>query len=67
MTVVTIDLADDSPTGRLGPSCVPTASSTQTSYRKLGRNQLRIGTFPAVDPGDAERLVAAIDHVVARI
>lgn len=37
------------------------------SYRKLGRNQLRVGTFPAVDPEDVEALVACIDHVVERL
>jgi phosphoserine aminotransferase len=34
------------------------------SYRKLGRNQLRIGMFPAVDPDDVAALTRAIDHVV---
>ncbi len=34
------------------------------AYRKLGRNQLRVAVFPAVDPDDVERLTAAIDHVV---
>jgi phosphoserine aminotransferase len=34
------------------------------SYRKLGRNQLRIGMFPAVDPDDVAALCACIDHVV---
>jgi phosphoserine aminotransferase len=33
-------------------------------YRKLGRNQLRIGMFPAVDPGDVEALTACIDWVL---
>ena len=37
------------------------------SYRKLGRNQLRIGMFPAVDPSDVEALTACIDHVVAAL
>jgi phosphoserine aminotransferase len=36
-------------------------------YRKLGRNQLRIGMFPAVDPADVEALCACIDWVVARL
>ena len=36
-------------------------------YRKLGRNQLRIGTYPAVDPHDVEALTACIDHVVERL
>jgi len=34
-------------------------------YRKLGRNQLRIAMFPAVDPADIEALTACIDHVLA--
>jgi phosphoserine aminotransferase len=36
-------------------------------YRKLGRNQLRVGMFPAVDPADVEALTACIDHVVERV
>lgn len=35
-------------------------------YRKLGRNQLRIGMFPAIDPSDVEALTASIDWVVER-
>ena len=37
------------------------------SYRKLGRNQLRIGMFPAVDPGDVQALTACVDYVVERL
>ncbi len=37
------------------------------SYRKLGRNQLRIGMFPAVDPADVEALIACIDYVAERV
>jgi phosphoserine aminotransferase len=36
-------------------------------YRKLGRNQLRIGMFPAVEPADVQALVACIEWVVERI
>jgi phosphoserine aminotransferase len=36
-------------------------------YRKLGRNQLRIGMFPAVDPDDVAALTACIDWVVERL
>jgi phosphoserine aminotransferase len=36
-------------------------------YRKLGRNQLRIGMFPAVDTSDVQALTASIDWVVERI
>jgi phosphoserine aminotransferase len=33
-------------------------------YRKLGRNQLRIGMFPAVEPADVEALTACVDWLV---
>jgi phosphoserine aminotransferase len=36
-------------------------------YRKLGRNQLRIGMFPAVEPTDVEALTACIHWIVERI
>jgi phosphoserine aminotransferase len=36
-------------------------------YRKLGKNQLRIGMFPAVDPSDIDALTASIDYVVANL
>jgi len=37
------------------------------AYRKLGRNQLRIGFFPAVPQGDVEAFTACVDHVVERL
>ncbi|MFZ0171071.1 MAG: phosphoserine transaminase [Acidimicrobiales bacterium] len=37
------------------------------SYRKLGRNQLRIAMFPAIDPEDVEALTACIDYVVGEL
>jgi phosphoserine aminotransferase len=36
-------------------------------YRKLGRNQLRVGMFPAVDPDDVSALTACIEHVVGQL
>lgn len=36
-------------------------------YRKLGRNQLRIATFAAIDPADVEKLTHAIDFVLEQI
>jgi phosphoserine aminotransferase len=36
-------------------------------YRKLGRNQLRIAMFPAVEPSDVEALTACIDYVIERL
>ena len=36
-------------------------------YRKLGRNQLRVAMFPAVDPADVEALTECIDYVVSNL
>jgi phosphoserine aminotransferase len=36
-------------------------------YRKLGRNQLRVGMFPAVEPSDVEALTACIDYLAERL
>ena len=36
------------------------------SYRRLGRNQLRIAMYPAVEASDVATLTRAIDHVVGR-
>ncbi len=36
-------------------------------YRKLGRNQLRIAMFPAIDPEDVAALCACVDHVVGAL
>jgi phosphoserine aminotransferase len=36
-------------------------------YRKLGRNQLRIGMFPAIEPDDIASLCGCINHVVGAL
>jgi phosphoserine aminotransferase len=36
-------------------------------YRKLGRNQLRIALFPAIDPDDVSTLTHAIDFLLERV
>lgn len=36
-------------------------------YRGLGRNQLRVATYPAIDPDDVTALTACIDYVVERL
>jgi phosphoserine aminotransferase len=37
------------------------------SYRKLGRNQLRIALYPAIDPGDVAALTRCVDYVAERL
>ncbi|WP_190130331.1 phosphoserine transaminase [Streptomyces mashuensis] len=36
-------------------------------YRKLGRNQLRVAMFPAIEPADVEALTACVDHVIEKL
>ena len=37
------------------------------SYRKLGRNQIRVAMFPAIDPEDVEALTKCVDYVVENL
>ena len=62
--VGTIDLADGIDAGVVSNVLRANGIVDTESYRKLGRNQIRIGMFPAVDPDDVEALTACIDHVV---
>ena len=39
----------------------------RAAYRKLGRNQLRVAMFPAIDPDDVSALTACVDWVVERL
>jgi phosphoserine aminotransferase len=62
--VGTIDVSDGLSADEVA-ACLRANGVVDTeSYRKLGRNQLRIGMFPAVDPADVEALTACIDYVV---
>ena len=36
-------------------------------YRKLGRNQLRVALFPAIDPDDVAALTNCVDHVIEQL
>jgi phosphoserine aminotransferase len=36
-------------------------------YRKLGRNQLRVALFPAIEPDDVAALTACVDWIVERL
>ena len=65
--VVTIDFADHIKAGELSATLRANGIVDTDSYRKLGRNQLRIGTFPAVEPADVEALTACIDYVLERL
>jgi len=64
--VGTIDIAEGLSADDIAATLRANGIVDTESYRKLGRNQLRIGTFPAVDPGDVEALTACIDFVAER-
>jgi phosphoserine aminotransferase len=65
--VATIDFADTIQATVLSGVLRANGIVDTDSYRKLGRNQLRIGTFPAVDPADVEALTGCIDYVLERL
>jgi phosphoserine aminotransferase len=65
--VVTIDFADHIQATALSAALRANGIVDTDSYRKLGRNQLRIGTFPAVEPADVEALTACMDYVLERL
>ena len=63
--VVTIDLdADVVSADEVGKVLRANGIVDTEAYRKLGRNQLRIAVFPAVDLADVEAVTACLDHVV---
>jgi phosphoserine aminotransferase len=64
LVVGTIDFADDVDAAALASTLRGNGIVDVEPYRKLGRNQLRIGMFPAVDPADVEALTACIDWVL---
>ena len=65
--VVTIDFADSVEATVISRVLRANGIVDTDSYRKLGRNQLRIGTFPAVEPADVEALTGCIDYVLERL
>jgi phosphoserine aminotransferase len=65
--VGTIDFADSVDAAALAATLRANGIVDVEPYRKLGRNQLRIGMFPAVDPDDVSALTACIDHVLDRL
>jgi phosphoserine aminotransferase len=65
--VATIDFAEPVDAGAIAATLRANGILDTEPYRKLGRNQLRIAMYPAVDPADVEALTACIDHVIERL
>ncbi len=67
LVVGTIDFDDAVDAAALAAALRANGIVDVEPYRKLGRNQLRIGMFPAVEPGDVEALTACIDWTIENV
>jgi phosphoserine aminotransferase len=65
--VGTIDFVDDVDAAAIAKVLRANGIVDTEPYRKLGRNQLRVAMFPAVEPDDVSALTACIDWVVERL
>jgi phosphoserine aminotransferase len=65
--VGTIDFTDDVDAAAVAKELRANGIVDTEPYRKLGRNQLRVAMFPAVDPEDVSALTACVDWVVERL
>ena len=65
--VGTIDFVPDVPAATVAKVLRANGILDTEPYRKLGRNQLRVAMFPAVEPDDVAALTACIDHIVGAI
>jgi phosphoserine aminotransferase len=65
--VATIDLTDAVDASVVSKVLRANGIVDTEPYRKLGKNQLRVALFPAVEPSDVEKLTASIDYVLSRL
>lgn len=65
--VGTIDFADSVDAAAVAKTLRANGIVDTEPYRKLGRNQLRVGMFPAIDPEDVAQLTRCIDWVVGNL
>jgi phosphoserine aminotransferase len=66
LVVGTIDLDDAVDGARVAATLRANGIVDVEPYRKLGRNQLRVAMFPAIEPADVQALTACVDWVVER-
>lgn len=64
LVVGTIDFSDEIDAAAIAKILRENGILDTEPYRKLGRNQLRIGMFPAIDASDVEKLTGAIDFIL---
>jgi phosphoserine aminotransferase len=65
--VGTIDFADDVDASAVAKALRANGIVDVEPYRKLGRNQLRVAMFPAIEPTDVTALTACVDWLVERL
>jgi phosphoserine aminotransferase len=65
--VGTVDFSDDVDAAAIAATLRANGVVDTEPYRKLGRNQLRVGMFPAVEPDDVSKLTGCIDWVAERL
>ncbi|MBQ0883550.1 phosphoserine transaminase [Streptomyces sp. RM72] len=63
----TIDFSDDIDAAAVAKVLRANGIVDTEPYRKLGRNQLRVAMFPAIDPADVEALTKCIDYVIEKL
>ena len=66
LVVGTIDFTDKVDAAAVAKALRANGVVDVEPYRKLGRNQLRVGMFPAVDPDDISKLISSIEYVVSQ-
>jgi phosphoserine aminotransferase len=67
LVIGTIDLDESISADRVAATLRANGIVDTEPYRKLGRNQLRIAMYPAIDPSDVEALTGCVDYVVERL
>jgi len=67
LVVATIDFDESVDAAALARTLRANGVVDVEPYRKLGRNQLRIATYPAIEPDDVRALTACIDYVLERV
>ena len=65
--ICTVDFADSVDAAAVAKALRANGVVDVEPYRKLGRNQLRIATFAAIEPEDVSALLGCVDHVVGQL
>ncbi|MFD4986537.1 phosphoserine transaminase [Streptomyces sp. NPDC058374] len=63
----TVDFTDDIDAAAVAKALRANGIVDTEPYRKLGRNQLRVAMFPAVDPADVAALTQCVDYVIEQL